>query len=89
MTIGRQEFGKRPRCFLKLFCTWSPEERVLRLGRLVWDRGRIGDGKGYSAKVSLALAPRLLSWSREYWGLVVTFLGVRLHYQRSYGGALT
>lgn len=59
-----------------------------RVLRVLWSRGNPGDGVGYSAKLSVALHPRL--WSapkrdtRMDWR--VTFLGVRLHYCRSYGG---
>ena len=58
-----------------------------RLLRVVWVRGTPGDGRGYSAKLSLALTPVLLDW---HWDaehdLSVTLLGVRVHYCRSYGG---
>lgn len=79
--------GTRYRCFLKLFVTWSPRERVLRLGRLVWCRGVPGlPGGGYSAKFSWALTPRLLSWRRGWHEWHLVFAGLRLHYRRSYGG---
>lgn len=66
---------------------YDPGLRALRLGRVLWERGTVGDGEGYSAKLSLALQPRLLRWrrdpGREWW---LTLAGVRVHYKRSYGG---
>lgn len=64
----------------------DPSQRMLRLARVVWRRGTVGDGRGYSASLSLALRPALFSWRTEYSGWLLTVAGVRLHYQRSYGG---
>ena len=61
--------------------------RLLRVGRLLWERGAVGDGAGYSAKLSIGLSwwPLfLLRPEREGW--LVRILGVRLHHKRSYGG---
>lgn len=86
MTIGSPRVPYK--AFAKLFCRWDGRARLLRLGRLVWAKGRPGvSGGGYTAKLSLALTPSVLRFSRGLlgeWALVV--LGVRLHYQRSYGG---
>lgn len=60
-------------------------QRHYRLFRVMWERGRPGFG-GYSAKFSVALTPRLLLFTRQPNGWLVTVLGVRLHYARSYGG---
>lgn len=83
--------GKKPpfqgRLFGKVLLTWAPDERVLRIGRICWQRGRMMHG-GYSAKFSLALTPRLFSWHKGYYSYVLTLLGVRLHYMRSYGGLI-
>lgn len=88
MTIGRSQIPYT--CFLRLFCSWSPSDRVLRLGRLVWRRGEgPGADRGYCAKFSFGLAPKLLSWERGWWSFLVVLCGVRLHYQRSYGGWVT
>jgi len=59
-----------------------------RLLRIVWVRGTVGipDG-GYSAKLTLAVWPKLVGWERlcsTDWSL--TLLGLRIHYSRSYGG---
>lgn len=61
-------------------------ERLFRVARAVWQRGVVGDGRGYSSSVSLALRPALFSWRKEWDGWLLTVAGVRLHYQRSYGG---
>jgi hypothetical protein len=65
---------------------YDPRNRLLRLCRLVWDRGIVGDGKGYSVKLSLGLRPALLHWRREWDGWLATLFGVRVHFCRSYGG---
>jgi hypothetical protein len=59
---------------------------VLRLARLTWDTGTVGDGDGYSSLVSLGLAPRVFVWKREYQSWFLVLAGVRLHWSRSYGG---
>lgn len=85
MQLGSSQMPYR--LFFKTVGTWAPDERVLRLFRVVWSRGHLGNG-GYTAKVSFALMPKLLQFKRGYWSLLVVLLGVRVHYMRSYGGAL-
>jgi hypothetical protein len=60
----------------------------LRLFRLMWERGRPGvPGGGYSAKLAIGLRPRLFHREREYGkAFLLTILGLRIHYSRSYGG---
>ncbi len=67
----------------------SPRERIFRLFRVVWTRGAVGDGSGCSSKLSVALAPRLARFDREFNGWFLTILGVRIHKQRSFGGIHT
>jgi hypothetical protein len=62
------------------------ESRILRLCRLMWTRGMVGDGNGYSVKLSLALRPAFFCFHREWQQFFLTVLGVRVHFQRSYGG---
>lgn len=64
----------------------DPGMRMIRVARVVWTRGKVGDGKGYSAKLSLAVRRRLFEFVRSWDGWDVTLAGIRLHYQRSYGG---
>jgi len=63
-------------------------QRFLRVARVVWERGTVGDGAGYSAKLSFALDPQMFRWferdAATDWRF--TLLGVRVHYCRSYGG---
>lgn len=62
-------------------------QRHFRLFRLMWERGTVGDGSGYSVKLSVAVEPRLARFGRDAthdW--LVTLFGVRVHYARSYGG---
>lgn len=83
--IGRSQIPYR--CFLKWVGRWSPDERMLRVARLVWRRGEgPGFGKGFCAKLSLALRPKLIGFSRGWHEFEFTVFGVRVHYQRSYGG---
>lgn len=86
MTIGRSQAPYR--CFAKLFLTWSPTERLLRMGRLCWANGKPGQpGGGYSASLSMGLTPRLFRFQRGLLGeWALTLLGVRVHHKRSYGG---
>ena len=71
---------------LKPIMTWSASDRKLRLLRLIWERGTVGDGKGYSAFFSLALMPRLFLIERTLFKFRVVILGISLHWRRSYGG---
>jgi hypothetical protein len=66
--------------------TWEERTRVLRLFRVTWTRGTVGDGNSYSAKFSVALRPVLFSVRQEWQSVCVTVLGLRVHFQRSYGG---
>lgn len=85
MVIGKSRIPYR--CFAKLFCTWDSRAKLLRIGRLVWKRGDgPGFGKGWCSKLSLALTPRVARFDRAWHEWAVTLLGVRIHYQRSYGG---
>ena len=63
----------------------GPLRGLLRVVRVMWERGEAGRG-GWSTKLSLGLEPALFSRGKETYGWLVTVLGVRLHYQRSYGG---
>lgn len=65
---------------------YDPHGRVLRIARLVWQRGVVGDGDGYSTKLTVALRPSLFSFrgQRDDWCL--TLAGLRLHLRRAYGG---
>ncbi len=65
---------------------YDPTLRAIRLGRLMWTRGTVGDGKGYSVKLSVALAPSLFLFARDTCGWTLRLLGLRLHMKRSYGG---
>ncbi len=60
-----------------------------RLFRVMWETGEVGDGKGRSNMVSVALQPRLFRWRREFSGSktwMLVLLGVRIHRKVSYGG---
>lgn len=57
-------------------------QRHLRLFRIMWEVGTVGDGRGYSAKLAIGLMPKL--FHREDGR--ITILGLRVHYARSYGG---
>lgn len=66
--------------------TWSPLERKARLFRVMWERGAVGDGKGYSSKLAASFVPKLAEWRRYADGWRLTLAGLSLHYWRSYGG---
>ena len=60
--------------------------RIFRVTLVVWECGAVGDGRGYSAKLSIGLRPAILAFRREEDGWIATVCGLRLHYRRSYGG---
>ena len=61
-------------------------QRHFRLARVMWERGIPGKG-GYSVKLSFGLIPRFFGWHRGAQNdATVTFMGIRIHYCRSYGG---
>lgn len=74
----------------KWVLTWSPPERKARLFRIMWMRGRVGDGNGgYSAKLSLAICLRpsnILNFSRGPFEWRLSLLGLHVHLQKAYGG---
>lgn len=73
---------------IKRLMTWCKQERKLRLFRIIWERGTVGDGKGYSAMFSVSLLPKLFSFERGDLlpRIRLVLLGLSLHYKRSYGG---
>lgn len=71
---------------IKSVFRWSSNEKMLRLFRIIWNVGTVGDGKGYSAKISVGLQRRLFYFQREWRAWRLTFLGFHLSYRRSYGG---
>lgn len=70
----------------KSVMTWRSAERKVRLFRVMWERGTVGDGKGYSAKLAASLVPKLMEIKRQADGWRATLAGLSLHYRRSYGG---
>lgn len=70
----------------KSIMRFEPFQRKFRLFRVMWERGMVGDGVGYSAKVVLSLVPAIASYSINSSELRVTLFGLSLHYRRSYGG---
>lgn len=63
---------------VKLRWVWRycPGDSMWRLFRVVWQRGTVGDGQGYAAKLTFA-------WSWKVWRHV---FGLRVRYHRAYGG---
>lgn len=70
---------------IKSVFRYDRESSMLRLFRIVGERGSTGFG-GYSWKLSAALRPALFRFNRELEGWILTVLGLRIHYKRSYGG---
>jgi hypothetical protein len=67
---------------LKWVGTVYQTQRRVRLFRVMWEHGRVGDGKGYSTKLSIGLFPKF--FHRDDGCMTVLF--VRVHYRRSWGG---
>ena len=82
----------------KKVMTLSKLKRKIRLFRLTWICGIVGDGKGHSAKLSVNLLPKIIKFEPQViynipsWFLInkdewrITILGINFHYVRSYGG---
>jgi hypothetical protein len=71
---------------LKPVMRWDRGAKILRLFRLYSNPAGIMDGSRYAWKATVALTPRLFRVKRELDGLIVVVCGLRLHYQRAYGG---
>lgn len=83
-------FTDHGRPTMKLKSVLRRDRKLIRLGRAMWVRGRVGvPGGGHSSKVSLALYPRLFSWTRERNECWLYLLGFRVHWQRTLGGIHT
>lgn len=66
---------------------WDKFARIYRLCALHRSHYCKGGEWLYDEKFTLALCrPWRLAVRREYWGLIVCVLGLRFHYQRTYGG---
>ena len=58
-----------------------------RLFRVMWEAGIVGDGRGHSNMVSVAVQPKIFLFERlspGSWLLVLC--GIRVHRKRSFGG---
>lgn len=65
---------------------YDSRQKLYRLGRFLWSCGKVGDGKGFSVKFSIALSRALFQFRRDRNEWLLTLFGVRLHYRRAYGG---
>lgn len=75
---------------LKPVFRYDNTQHKLRLFRLLWTRGVVGDGYGgYSAKLSISFVARAFGFQYDkYFGWRVTFMGLQIHHLRSYGGTI-
>lgn len=67
---------------------FDDRSRMLRIGRFLYERGERGAKGWYSAKLSLALWPKLFQWRTDWREWDLTVLGLRIHSLRSYGGVI-
>jgi hypothetical protein len=83
--IGGSVNGGRAMSLYTVF-RYDPTWPKVRLFRIVWNVGVVGDGEGYSRKLAFALRPRLFEWRRgcDEWRLVV--LGIEVHARTAWGG---
>lgn len=65
---------------------WDGRAKILRLFRVFRNCHEPRNGENYAWKLSLALTPRLFHWYRDSCDLFIILSGIRLHYQRAYGG---
>ena len=71
---------------LKSIFRYDPAFPKVRLFRVTWETGTVGDGQGYSTKLTFNLVPRWFEWVSFPDDKWLTVLGVQVHRKRSYGG---
>jgi hypothetical protein len=76
---------RRLRIRFKWVFRYDKYEKILRIFRVCFDVGEM-DGKGYSAKISLALSRKVFKIQKEMDGIRLHILGIRIHFKKSYGG---
>lgn len=89
MNFQRRPFQLHKKMFFKPVLRYAPQERKLRLFRLVWQTGEWQNTSGcppHSHKLSVSLRPRLFGWQRSFedWRLVLC--GLEVHRKWSWGG---
>lgn len=67
---------------------YDDRQHKLRMLRILWTRGIVGDGMGYSAKLSISFVAYAFGWATEFLGWRLTVMGLQLHYMRAYGGII-
>lgn len=71
--------------------------REITLHRFYWNVGNVGDGKGYSNKISIKLIADWRAWyvgacwtwagpDHLYIFLMLPMVGIKIHWARSWGG---
>lgn len=83
---------------MKIFREYEGGPLELHVARFTWDRGNVGDGKGYSSKLSIKVQVVWRDlwigayWTTEefravtVWVCLLPCLPIRIKYVRSYGG---
>jgi hypothetical protein len=66
---------------------YDRDAKLLRVLRVVWQRGQWGDKAPYSHKLTIGITPCLFRFKREWDGWILTLCGVRIHRKWSWGGA--
>lgn len=86
MSIGYGYFARRKGKPMKLKPVFTREGWRIRLFRLMWKRGTVGDGHGYSCMFSVGLYPRVFAICRKQDSWRLWLFGLRLHFERDFGG---
>ena len=73
---------------LKIVNRFDPREQKYRVARFLWQKGDIGLGGGYSAKLSFSLRARFWTWEHNEFGWRLIVGGIELHLLRSWGGII-
>jgi hypothetical protein len=75
---------------LKPVFRYDPHQHKLRLFRLLWTRGLVGDGKGgHSAKLAISFVAHAFGFQYDkHFGWRITVMGLQVHHLRSYGGTI-
>ena len=77
---------------LKTVFRYSPHEKLYRLFRVIWRRGKgpgVGAPNNYDAELTFALCrPWWIGFRRECDGWRLWFAGLRVHHEKSFGGVI-
>ena len=66
--------------------TWSPQERKVRLFRVIYNRPWTIGNRWCSRSISITLRPRPYQFQRDRTGFYLTVFGIGFHWKQMAGG---